>query len=100
MTIGSPIAISEPNVSSSTTIAASRPDRGGQPEAGLLGRLDRLAAELDLQPRPAGGAGDLHDAFGGALGQEVGFLVEHDGRERDLAVGRDRLAGRWRPRRG
>ena len=56
--------------------------------------LDRLPAELDLQPWPAGGAGDRHHAFGCALGQDVGFLVEHDRRERDLAVRGDRPAGR------
>ena len=30
-----------------------QPDRRGDAEAGLLGRLDRLAAELDLQARAA-----------------------------------------------
>ena len=30
-----------------------QPDGRGDAEAGLLGRLDRLAAELDLQARPA-----------------------------------------------
>ena len=49
VTIGRPIAISEPNVSSSTTIAASSPTALEMPKLGLLGLLDRLAAELDLQ---------------------------------------------------
>ena len=100
VTIGRPIAISEPNVSSSTTIAASRPTRRGEAEADLLGRLDRLAAELDLEARPRGRPGDLTTRSAALVGQQVGFLVEHDRRERDLAVGRDRACPPRRRRRG
>ena len=53
MTIGRPIAISEPNVSSSTTIAASSPTAVEMPKPACSVCLDRLAAELDLQARRA-----------------------------------------------
>ncbi len=94
VTIGSPIAMSEPNVSSSTTIAASRPTAVERPKPACSVGLDRLAAQLDLEARPRRPRARPHDAFGGARGQQVGFLVEHDRRERDLAVGRDRPARR------
>ena len=76
-----------------------QPHRGGEAEARLLGGLDRLPAELHLETRLPRGLGDFDDPFGGAHGQQVGFLVEHNRRERDLAIGGDRLAGR-RPRVG
>ena len=97
VTIGSPIAISEPKVRSSTTIAASSPTAVATPKPDCSVCLDRLASELHLQAGTLHGPGDLDDAFGGALRQQVGFLVEHDGGEGDRA--RRRRSRDLRPRR-
>ena len=48
VTIGRPIASAEPNVSSRTIIAAIRPTARREAERRLVGLLDRLPAELDL----------------------------------------------------
>ena len=65
-------------------------DGRGDPEAGLLGLLDGLPAELDVQPGPRGRFRGVHDSFGGALGKQVRFFVEDDRREGDPAVRGDR----------
>ena len=89
VTIGSPIATTEPKVSSRTTIAASRPIPKEVSPSSWRGFLDRLAAELDLK------AGAVR-AWAIAISSYVVFVefvggdVELDGRVGDLAVLGDR----------
>ena len=57
--IGRPIATTEPKVSSRTTIGGQQADREG--DVAFFFRpacLDRLTAQLDLQPVAVGGLGD------------------------------------------
>ena len=88
VTIGSPIAVSEPNVSSSTTTAASRPTPVATPKPSCSVSSIACPPSSTSRPGRAAARATAHHAFGGALGQEVRFLVEHDGRERDLPVAR------------
>ena len=90
VTIGSPIAITEPNVISRTTIAASRPTAVEMPKPGCS--VCSIACPPSWMSRPGlrGRFGGVHDGFGCALGEQVGFFVEDDRREGDPAVRGDR----------
>ncbi len=73
-------------------------DGGREAEARLLGLLDRLAAQLDLQRRRARRLGAVDHALDRSLGQLVRPLVELDRGEADRAVlGKSVCAGRVRP---
>ena len=80
------IAASDPSTSS------EHDDRDGDADelAGalrrLLGDLDGLAAELDLQPAGRPGLGGVDHALDVGLVELVGLAVEEHGRERDAAV--------------
>ena len=85
VTIGRPIASSEPKLSSSTITAARRPTPVAKPRLVCCGLLDRLAAELDLQGGRPRGLGRVDHAVDRGLRQLVRLLVELDGREADRA---------------
>ena len=60
----------------------------------MLGLLDRLAAQLDLQGSGARRLGGGDNAIDGGLGQRVGALVEADRRKGDRAVFGGRVLAR------
>ena len=93
VTIGSPIARNEPKLTSSTTAAARTPIPVREPGACDLRLLDRLAAELDLQPLRCVRLAAVETTFlDRARRQHVRLLVEEDDGERGLAVARDLAA--------
>ena len=68
---------------------------------GLLGDLDRLAAELDLQAAGRPRLGGVDHALDVGLVELVGLAVEEHGRERDAAVaGHGARPGEWALHRG
>ena len=90
------IAASDPSTSSSTTTATATPMSSPATLRGLLGDLDRLAAELDLQPAGGPRLGGVDHALDVGLVELVGLAVEQDGRERDATVARDGARpGEW-----
>ena len=89
--------MNDPSAISRITIAAIEPDGGSRADAGLLDLLDRLAPELDLQPRGPSRLGGGDHPVDRGLGELGRRLVERDRRERDRAVLGDRVdAGRIR----
>ena len=65
------------------------PDPGSEADTCLLGLLDRLSAELDLQGGRAHRLGRVDHAVDRRLRQFIGPLVEFDGRESNRAGLRD-----------
>ena len=92
VTIGRPIARNEPKLISRTTIAASSPIAVVERGSRELDLLDRLPAELDLEPRGADRLGRRHDLLDRSGRQLVCPLVEEDRREGRPAVARDAVA--------
>ena len=86
MTIGRPIATSEPNVISRTTIAASSPMAVAVPIEGFCACSIAWPPSCDVELRGCERAfGDRDHAFDRRRRQHVRALVEVDGRERDLS---------------